>query len=132
MPSRLSRELLSVIRSSCTSCWVRRIPRSRRNTGRACVAAYQITGERQWAVAARRCFEWFLGCNVLGKTLYDYQTGGCRDGLHGDHVNQNEGSESTLAWLMSLQATAALDQVLPGSAPPERSPHSEPAQATAT
>ena len=90
-----------------------------------CLAAYQITGQRDWAVAARRCFEWFLGRNVLGKPLYDYQTGGCRDGLHGDHVNQNQGSESTLAWLMSLQAIGALDhppaQATTGSAPAERS-----------
>ena len=98
----------------------------------ACVAAYQITGQREWAVAARRCFEWFLGRNVLGKPLYDYQTGGCRDGLHGDHVNQNQGSESTLAWLMSLQAIAALEHVPPGSAPPERSPSREPAHAGTT
>jgi glycosyltransferase involved in cell wall biosynthesis len=98
----------------------------------ACVAAYQITGQRQWAVAARRCFEWFLGRNVLGKPLYDYQTGGCRDGLHGDHVNQNQGSESTLAWLMSLQAISALEQVPAGSAPSERSTSREPAQAGAT
>jgi glycosyltransferase involved in cell wall biosynthesis len=90
-----------------------------------CLAAYQITGQRDWAVATRRCFEWFLGRNVLGKPLYDYQTGGCRDGLHGDHVNQNQGSESTLAWLMSLQAIRALDhapaQPASGTAPAERS-----------
>ena len=29
-------------------------------------------------------------------------TGGCRDGLHPDGVNQNQGAESTLAWLHSL------------------------------
>lgn len=98
----------------------------------ACVAAYQITGQREWAVAARRCFEWFLGRNVLGKPLYDYQTGGCRDGLHGDHVNQNQGSESTLAWLMSLQAIAALEHVPAGSTPPERNASREPAQVGAS
>jgi hypothetical protein len=34
--------------------------------------------------------------------LYDPQTGGCRDGLMMDGINQNEGAESTLAWLLSL------------------------------
>ncbi len=92
-----------------------------------CVAAWQITCQRDWAVAARRCFEWFLGRNVLGKPLYDYQTGGCRDGLHGDHVNQNQGSESTLAWLMSLQAIRSLELTSTGSAPAERSDSREPA-----
>ncbi len=91
-----------------------------------CLAAYHITCRRDWAVAARHCFEWFLGRNVLGKPLYDYQTGGCRDGLHGDHVNQNQGSESTLAWLMSLQAIRGLDHAptpatATGPAPAERS-----------
>ena len=90
----------------------------------ACIAAYQVTGDSQWAARARRCFEWFLGRNVLGKPLYDYQSGGCRDGLHGDHVNQNQGSESTLAWLMSLQAIRTLALVPPDSQPVDRTqPH---------
>jgi len=29
-------------------------------------------------------------------------TGGCRDALHVDRVNQNQGAESTLAFLLSL------------------------------
>jgi glycosyltransferase involved in cell wall biosynthesis len=90
----------------------------------ACVAAHQATGERTWSQAAHRCFEWFLGRNVLGKPLYDYQTGGCRDGLHGDHVNQNQGAESTLAWLMSLQAIRAIDQT------PLSTERSEPREST--
>jgi hypothetical protein len=36
--------------------------------------------------------------------LYDPKTGGCRDGLMADGINQNEGAESTLAWLLSLIA----------------------------
>lgn len=96
-----------------------------------CVAAYQITGQREWAISARRCFDWFLGRNVLGKPLYDYQTGGCRDGLHGDHVNQNQGSESTLAWLMSLQAIRELEQGPVGSASTERSESRESASVAA-
>ena len=58
---------------------------------------------------ARRCLDWFLGKNVLGSPLYDYQTGGCHDGLHEDRVNQNEGAESTLAWLLSLQTMRSLE-----------------------
>jgi hypothetical protein len=34
--------------------------------------------------------------------LYDGTTGGCRDGLHPDRVNENQGAESTLSFLMSL------------------------------
>jgi len=32
----------------------------------------------------------------------DLVTGGCRDGLHAEGVNLNQGAESTLAWILSL------------------------------
>jgi hypothetical protein len=32
----------------------------------------------------------------------DHATGGCRDGLQAEGLNQNQGAESTLAWLHSL------------------------------
>ncbi|MGB2764606.1 MAG: hypothetical protein WBC20_09380, partial [Candidatus Aminicenantaceae bacterium] len=51
---------------------------------------------------ARRCFEWFLGRNNMNIPLYDYKTGGCCDGLTAEGANLNQGSESTLAWLLSL------------------------------
>jgi hypothetical protein len=34
--------------------------------------------------------------------LYDAATGGCRDGLHPDRINENQGAESTLSFLMAL------------------------------
>ena len=51
---------------------------------------------------AQRAFDWFLGGNDLGLELYARQTGGCRDGLHADRSNENQGAESTLAFLLSL------------------------------
>ncbi|MBN1808434.1 MAG: glycosyltransferase family 4 protein [Planctomycetes bacterium] len=72
------------------------------STIRACFEAYRSTGDERWTVEARRAFEWFLGANVLNQPLYDPATGGCRDGLHPDRVNQNEGAEATLSWLVSL------------------------------
>lgn len=68
----------------------------------ACVDAYKITGDEVWVLEARKCFEWFLGANDLNVSLYDYTTGGCRDGLTADGINLNQGAESTLAWLISL------------------------------
>ena len=47
-------------------------------------------------------FGWFLGRNDLQAPLYDALTGGCRDGLHPDRVNENQGAESTLSFLMAL------------------------------
>ncbi|MGI8603487.1 MAG: glycosyltransferase [Verrucomicrobiales bacterium] len=68
----------------------------------ACLEAYRVTDDRSWITHARRTFEWFLGSNDLNLALYDPQTGGCRDGLHIDRVNQNQGAESTIAFLLSL------------------------------
>jgi hypothetical protein len=35
-------------------------------------------------------------------SIYDPISGGCRDGLHSDRLNENQGAESTLAFLHSL------------------------------
>ena len=68
----------------------------------ACLEAFRITGKRVWHWEARRAFEWFLGRNDLHLPVYDPTTGGCRDGLHPDRPNENQGAESTLAFLQSL------------------------------
>ena len=68
----------------------------------ACLEAFRSTRDEFWWREARRAFEWFLGRNDLGIPLYDPSTGGCRDGLHHDRVNENQGAESTLAFQLSL------------------------------
>jgi len=68
----------------------------------ACIEAYHVTREEHWTRRARSAFLWFLGDNDLRTPLYDFTTGGCRDGLRADRVNENQGAESTLAWLLSL------------------------------
>ena len=68
----------------------------------ACLEVYRLTEESQWLEEAHRVFRWFLGKNDLQVPLYDPITGGCRDGLHPDRVNENQGAESTLSFLMAL------------------------------
>jgi glycosyltransferase involved in cell wall biosynthesis len=68
----------------------------------ACLAAYRATADPWWYEQAQRAFDWFLGWNDLGIELYAPLTGGCRDGLHADRGNENQGAESTLAFLLSL------------------------------
>ena len=68
----------------------------------ACVEAYRTTEDSRWLNEARLAFEWFLGRNDVGLELYDASTGGCHDGLHEDRINENQGAESTLAFLLSL------------------------------
>jgi glycosyltransferase involved in cell wall biosynthesis len=68
----------------------------------ACLEAYRATADMQWYKQAQRAFDWFIGANDLGLELYVPETGGCRDGLHVDRANGNQGAESTLAFLLSL------------------------------
>jgi hypothetical protein len=68
----------------------------------ACLQAHRATGKSSWRQKAWSAFNWFLGDNDLQIALYDPSTGGCRDGLHPDRVNENQGAESTLSFLMAL------------------------------
>jgi glycosyltransferase involved in cell wall biosynthesis len=83
----------------------------------AYVEALAATGRRQHGRLAVRAFEWFLGRNRFGLPVYDYATGGCHDGLGATGLNDNEGAESTLAYLQALLAldAAGLQASLPAS-----------------
>ena len=76
----------------------------------ACLEAFRVTGDSRWRSEAWSAFNWFLGDNDLQLPLYDSVTGGCRDGLHPDRVNQNQGAESTLSFLMALLEMRSLQE----------------------
>jgi glycosyltransferase involved in cell wall biosynthesis len=76
----------------------------------ACLQAYRATGKSRWRKEAWSAFNWFLGDNDLQIALYDPTTGGCRDGLHPDRANQNQGAESTLSFLMALLELRKLEE----------------------
>ncbi|MFM7034233.1 MAG: glycosyltransferase [Planctomycetia bacterium] len=75
----------------------------------ACIEAFHATGDQRWRDRAWHAFDWFRGYNVLGTALCDPHTGGCRDGLQEDRANENQGAESTLAWLTALTDMKALE-----------------------
>jgi hypothetical protein len=68
----------------------------------ACLDAFRATQDPYWLGEAKRAFDWFLGKNDLGVSVYDPHTGGCGDGLHQDRVSANQGAESSLAFHLSL------------------------------
>ncbi|MDZ4245832.1 MAG: glycosyltransferase family 4 protein [Dehalococcoidia bacterium] len=78
----------------------------------ACLEACRITLDKRWLKKARRVFEWFLGRNSLNLSIYDPTTGGCRDGLHPDRVNENQGAESTLVFLQALLELRLSENIL--------------------
>jgi len=75
----------------------------------ACLEAQRATGDVLWVEHAERAFSWFLGQNRLQQSLHDAETGGCRDGLHVDRVNQNQGAESTLCYLLAAVEMRSAD-----------------------
>jgi hypothetical protein len=89
----------------------------------ASLEAYACTQREEWMQLASTCFNWYLGNNDQQIPLYDDATGGCRDGLTADGVNENQGAESTLSYLSSLLAiynlrglTANHDQIVDSDA----------------
>jgi glycosyltransferase involved in cell wall biosynthesis len=76
----------------------------------ACLQAYRASKDDRWRSEAWSVFKWFLGDNDLQQPLYDSTTGGCRDGLHPDRVNENQGAESTLSFLTALAEMRLLEK----------------------
>ncbi|MCM4081023.1 glycosyltransferase [Paractinoplanes hotanensis] len=69
----------------------------------ACATAAAITGEETWHTGVRRSVDWFLGANDIGYAMWDPATGGGYDGLTLHGPNLNQGAESTLALISTLQ-----------------------------
>ena len=65
----------------------------------ACREAFNHTADARWLKGLTTAYAWFTGQNLARASLYDEETGGCRDGIGPDGLNQNQGAESTLAWL---------------------------------
>lgn len=80
----------------------------------ACLDAYRVTGDGRWRAHARDVFDWFIGHNDLRLSLVDPATGACYDGLQPSGVNQNQGAESTLAFLLSLLDHRLMEEELSG------------------
>ena len=92
-------------------------PIEAQSTVSACLEAYRATADPWWYDQAQRAFDWFLGWNDLGLELYARQTGGCRDGLHSDRSNENQGAESTLAFLLSFAEMRLIQNAATGVQP---------------
>jgi glycosyltransferase involved in cell wall biosynthesis len=78
----------------------------------ACLDAYRMTGDEFWRKEAQIAFNWYLGSNDLNAVMYNSRTGGCFDGLTPDRVNQNQGAESTLAFLLSLTEMTLAENII--------------------
>lgn len=68
----------------------------------ACYQAYLATKKASWCKKMKWAFSWFLGNNDIGQAVCNPATGGCFDGLRPQGVNQNQGGESTVSFLLAL------------------------------
>jgi hypothetical protein len=69
----------------------------------ACARAAEVDPREIWPDTVMAALAWFDGDNDLGQPMWNPLTGGGFDGLHADGVNQNQGAESTLALLSTMQ-----------------------------
>jgi hypothetical protein len=69
----------------------------------ACLQAESYTGDDKYGSYALKALAWFTGDNDINVPVYDFSTGGSHDGVMANGINMNEGAESTISWLMSLQ-----------------------------
>jgi hypothetical protein len=69
----------------------------------ACATAAAATGDLRWHQGVRQAVDWFHGANDGGVVMMDHDTGGGYDGLTPRGPNRNQGAESTLALLTTLQ-----------------------------
>jgi hypothetical protein len=69
----------------------------------ACARAAQVDGDTRWLAGVSAMANWFLGDNDGHAAMCDPATGGGYDGLEPHGANLNQGAESTLAYLSTMQ-----------------------------
>ncbi|WP_284228002.1 glycosyltransferase [Mycobacterium antarcticum] len=77
----------------------------------ACARASEVDPREIWPATVLAAMAWFDGDNDLGLAMWNPLTGGGFDGLHADGVNQNQGAESTLALLSTIQQAQRFSMV---------------------
>ena len=69
----------------------------------ACARAHRVTDSPKWLEGVALSIAWFQGKNDAHTPMIDHSSGGGYDGLESSGVNINQGAESTIAMLMTLQ-----------------------------
>ncbi|BBY73614.1 glycosyltransferase [Mycolicibacterium parafortuitum] len=77
----------------------------------ACARAAATDSSSIWPGGVMAAVAWFQGDNDLGLPMWDPRSGAGFDGLHADRVNLNQGAESTLAVLATMQHARTLAPV---------------------
>lgn len=74
-----------------------------------CAKAYEVLKDLKYLHFARTAFLWYSGKNILGLPMIDSSTGGVYDGLKSQKINQNEGAESVLSYILACLALKEIE-----------------------
>ena len=78
----------------------------------ACARAHAVTGDDAWRRTVDLAIDWFAGDNDVGAVMWSPETHGGYDGLMSTGPNLNQGAESTLALISTLQHTPRAARVV--------------------
>jgi hypothetical protein len=87
----------------------------------ACAHALDLSGDGRWVEPFWAAVGWFLGHNDAGARMWDPATGGGFDGLQPDGVNRNQGAESTIAFVATMELAQRLARRQPAAASADKS-----------
>lgn len=75
------------------------------------VLAYEVTKKKKYKELAKTALDWYYGKNILGIDVINGKTGGIYDGLEEKKINQNQGAESVLSYLLAVKDIEKLDLI---------------------
>ncbi len=78
----------------------------------ACARARAVTGDDEWDRGLDLAIQWFAGRNDVEAVMWDPTTGGGFDGLTPVGPNLNQGAESTLALISTMQQGARRESLM--------------------
>jgi hypothetical protein len=67
--------------------------------------AFKLTGNPIYEKSLRQALGWFFGLNTKSVAVYDELSGACYDGITQAGLNENQGAESTISFLLGAAAT---------------------------
>lgn len=76
----------------------------------ACARAVEVTRDPVWGRGIDMAVRWFEGDNDSGAVMWDPATGAGFDGLETSGANRNQGAESTIAAVSTMQYAVSADR----------------------
>lgn len=71
-------------------------------------ALFEATGKEKYLTIARDWMGWYFSNNINKQSLIDNKTGGVRDGLTPQGLNENQGAESIVTYLLAYLSLSKL------------------------